>query len=470
LAKYNSNGSLLWVKQLGGSRPDGIQAVVEDPTGLIDVVGVFRSSDADFMGTNLSSSGGTDFFLARLTTEGSLVWLKQGGSPGDQVPYGLAVDPAGNCFISGFFSGSSNANFEGTILTNRAAVQFGSPLRSDRFLAKYNASGVFEWAHTFSSPNDGWRSPVAADSEGNVFVSGFLSGSATFGGTNLQSTAATNILLAKYSGAGDLLWARQFGGQGVGTVPESQGTDIKVDATGNIFLTGFFGSGVAWFDSIALTNAGSRDAFLIKTTPSGSVIWAESASGVMNVYHPPSITLDQENNVFQSCVFDSASFQAGSITFTNSSTNSTGWPSDSSVLKYSGTGSLLWARNLSGTGEDDVDALAADAAGNLYVTGGFNSSALQLDGIILHTAQSFSLLVAKVDTTLSPVLKCTQTPDALRLSWNSLFLGFQLESSDIPSGADTWIPYPTVPTEANLTNTVQVPLLKTHQYFRLAKP
>src|SRR5207253_3101669 len=114
-----------------------------------------------------------------------------------------------------------------------------------------------------------------------------------------------------------ILWAKQFGGNIPGDRSENQGTGLAIDPSSNVLLTGFFGSSIAWFDGIALTNHGGKDVFVAKLTPNGDVIWARSSWGTVHSYWAPQIAGDRSGNVFQSCAFDSLLFQVGTSTLTN---------------------------------------------------------------------------------------------------------------------------------------------------------
>ena len=122
---------------------------------------------------------------------------------------------------------------------------------------------------------------VARDAAGNIYVTGSFQGTATFGplpGQTLTSAGVGDIFLAKYDLAGNLQWVKQMGGTGNDT-----GTDIQVDAAGNVLISGSFNTTVD-FDPNAgtsnLTSAGSTDAFVAKYDSNGNLIWARQLGGI----------------------------------------------------------------------------------------------------------------------------------------------------------------------------------------------
>ncbi len=117
LAKYDYNGIAQWLRRAGGSAAyDYCYSVAVDTLGNPYVCGSFRST-ATFGNTNLTSSGSADIALAKYDTAGNFLWAqKAGSSTGDDEAYGVAVDRVGNAFLTGYFRGT--ASFSGTNITS----------------------------------------------------------------------------------------------------------------------------------------------------------------------------------------------------------------------------------------------------------------------------------------------------------------------------------------------------------------
>src|SRR5262249_24301705 len=120
---------------------------------------------------------------------------------------------------------------------------------------------------------------IAEDSSGNSYVTGFFSGTATFGPgeanqTLLTSAGGTDIFVAKYSTSGELVWVKRAGGTGA-----DQANGIGVDSSGNSYVTGLF-NGSATFgggeaNQTVLTSAGGTDIFVAKYNSDGTLAWAK---------------------------------------------------------------------------------------------------------------------------------------------------------------------------------------------------
>lgn len=243
LSKYSATGTLIWTRQLGTSSGDYGQWVALDNTGNAFIAG---QTNGSLGGPNAGSS---DAFLAKYTTNGSLLWKRQFGTANLDPAYGVAVDSAGNAFITG---------------------ETGSGLSGigwDAFLAKYSAAGTLLWTRqlaggSFSDSGYG----VAVDGSGDVYMCGDTHGS--WAGPNAGEGDA---FVAKYSAAGSLLWTRQ-----IGSSSSDWASHLAIDLVGNAYLSGYT------YGGLGALNAGSDDAFLIKLGTEPLVIGDINGDSLVN--------------------------------------------------------------------------------------------------------------------------------------------------------------------------------------------
>ena len=155
---------LFWAKQIksvGVANNDQGYAIAVDGTGNSYVTGLFggtaRFGEGDPNQTDLTSAGSFDIFVAKYDPNGVLVWAKQADA---DFPRGIAVDSAGNSYVTGNFAG--NATF-GPGEGNETTLDSGG-LFQDIFVAKYNSNGTLAWAKKAggTSANDFGRA-IAAD-------------------------------------------------------------------------------------------------------------------------------------------------------------------------------------------------------------------------------------------------------------------------------------------------------------------
>ncbi len=130
IAKYNSDGNLLWAEQAGGSSGDFGADIDTDISGNIVATGRFWHI-ATFGDTVLSSPGGGDIFIARYDGEGNLLWAERAGGTAGEEGTSVAVHDSGSALVTGWFG--PVATFGDTTLTGNAFL--------DIFIAKYDKNG-----------------------------------------------------------------------------------------------------------------------------------------------------------------------------------------------------------------------------------------------------------------------------------------------------------------------------------------
>ncbi len=290
-------------------------------------------------------------------------WAKRVAStlnPNDELAMGMTMDGATNVYVTGWFDGTND--FGGTSL-----VSYGG---QDIFIAKYASSGALQWVRQAGGTNAGWEygRGVGVDAAGNVyFTGGFLGTAAHFGSINmgiLGSVQGDTYFLAKYDSSGTPLWVKAPSN----TTGETYGTGIAVDSGGNSYTVGYFDGYWMSLDSTYLTNAGDYNIFLAKHNIAGTLQWAKVLSSPDWSYST-GVALDGNGNVYVTGTFGTA-VSIGPTNFTSAGAK------DGFVAKFNGSGVLQWARQISGPSDDSgLASAAADAAGSVYVAGGFGNAA-----------------------------------------------------------------------------------------------
>jgi hypothetical protein len=197
-----------------------------------------------------------------------------------------------------------------------------------------------------------------------VFVTGYYNGtsfdSLRFGNTSFLCNASeTGMFLVKYDSNGNILWA-------VNAVNNNtmQANSVTTDAAGNAYVTGFFTSGPLIFGTDTLRSLTSA-MFLVKYNSSGNLIWALGGSDYTEAW---SVTTDASNNVLVTGYFYNTTVLFGTITLTDLGLKNI------YTVKYSPSGTILWAKHFGGTLIETANAITTDAANNAYVTGFFRDT------------------------------------------------------------------------------------------------
>ena len=178
VAKIDAAGSFAWATQAGGTSTDEAFRVSTLADGSAIFEGYFEGTAA-FGATTLTSAGGEDYFVAKVTAAGSFVWATRAGGSGDDgdQSWGVSALVDGSATVTGSFE--RTADFGATSLTSAG--------RSDVFIAKVDASGAFLWAIRAGGSNDdhGWG--VGTLPDGSALAVGPFFGPAVFGSTTLSS-------------------------------------------------------------------------------------------------------------------------------------------------------------------------------------------------------------------------------------------------------------------------------------------
>ncbi|MDY0779922.1 SBBP repeat-containing protein [Tenacibaculum sp. IB213877] len=236
------------------------------------------------------------------------------------------------------------------------------------FLFLYNLttfSQSFEWVKTIGASDFDAGYSIAIDNFGNIYTTGVYTGTVDFdpgsGVYNLTSTQPyinKDIYILKTDSDGNFLWAKSVGG-----INEDYSKSIKVDNSGNVYVTGQF-VGVADFDpgpeTFNVYSAGD-DAFVLKLDTNGNFLWAKSFGN--NAY---SLAVDDTENVYITGDFYSnTDFNPGAeshMLYDNGYGNVF-------ILKLDVSGNFVWARSFGGDTYDRGMSIAVDNSNNIFVTG-----------------------------------------------------------------------------------------------------
>lgn len=365
IAKFNANGVCQWAQKIGGTRDDVIFSIAIDPTGNIYTAGYFRSPTLYFNnGVSLKINNSDDVYIAKYNSNGICQWAQEMSGAGDEYNLSLTLDYSGNIYGTGFFD-SPTLNFNnGVSLTNSGA--------RDGYLVKYNSSGICQWAQIIGGTSFESVASIAIDSVGNLYVSGSSIGSTINfnNGISVTNPAPEAIFIAKYNSSGLCQWAEIINGDSNTNLPtlatDSYGAvyifgsfksptlnfnngisiqnvgyqngyvakynssgvcqwaqaingknslyanNITIDAKGAVYVTGSFQSPTLNFkNGVTLTNIGQYDGYVAKYDSSGTCQWAQAIAGTSYDYSS-SLALDSLSNLYVA-----GSFVSSQLNFNN---------------------------------------------------------------------------------------------------------------------------------------------------------
>ncbi len=252
IAKYDKNGLLLWTKQVGtiGGYTLG-RGISVGINGSIYITG----------GTNIGISGETlkgliDYFIAKYNYDGTLIWTRQVGGGDEEIiggviGYGISANDNGSIYITG----SATVNIS-------EQTQMGN---SDYFIARYDSSGTRLWIRQVGN-SDGTTvgRGISTDGDGNSYVTG----STDIDISGQIQNSNSDYFIAKYDNTGAMLWTRQVGNN-ISDESLTSGNGVSTDKNGNSYIIGYTSQGL-----LGQTQHGLHDYFIVKYDTSGNVLWA----------------------------------------------------------------------------------------------------------------------------------------------------------------------------------------------------
>jgi hypothetical protein len=250
VVKLSATGDIQWQRTYGGSAVDVAFDIEEIAEGGYVVVGEARSNDGDVSFNN----GFTDCWLIKISSTGNLVWERSyGGSSGET---GFSVRSTSDSgFIIGAIASSSNGD-----ITAPLGVE-------DFWVIKTDALGEIEWQRNYGGSSIELVCTVLPSPDG-----GFILGGTTISADgDIESAFGSNdIWIAQLDETGVIVWSRSFGGSAT-----DQMRRISLHSSGDILVAGLTDSN----DGDVTSNNGDRDAWVLRVSSSGSLLWQKAMGG-----------------------------------------------------------------------------------------------------------------------------------------------------------------------------------------------
>ncbi|KGO94631.1 T9SS type A sorting domain-containing protein [Flavobacterium subsaxonicum] len=295
VAKFDTNGNLLWHHQLTIDEPEGsgLNIISEAKPLAIDATGNIYTGYGNFSST----------YITKLSASGTVLsTIEQSGV--SRIT-SLSIDTEGNIYSAGGCA-NWNATFAGVL---NAPPQ---ELLYNIYLTKYSATGTFQWVKyvediTCSEPHVVTRHP------NEVYFCSYLFGAFNFDDITSEGSAAfEDFFLTKLNADGQYLWLREVPGSG--GIALGNRNFLNLDANGNIYIAGKTSGTINWGNGITTGVAGfGSNALILKYSPGGTVVMAKTGgAGGYTRFDGLCINADSEvfaaGMGFDACSFDSITY------------------------------------------------------------------------------------------------------------------------------------------------------------------
>lgn len=257
--------------------------------------------------TQAFGAGDYDFYLIRTNSTGDTLWTRTYGGSGEDRCLSLQQTNDGGFIMAGY------------------TISFGSG--TDGLLVKTDANGTIQWAENFGG----------LDSDGGGFVSQTGDGGYIVTGYSVDvSTSNQDASLVRFDGAGNLIWAKTYGG-----ISYEAGYCVQQISGGYIMV-----------GHTASYSPGGYNIFLLRTDTAGTIMWAKSMGGSAT---------DMGNWVEQTA--------DGGFIVTGYTLSFGAGGSDVCLVKTDGSGNIQWARTYGTLNSDGAFCVHTVAGG--YVSSGY---------------------------------------------------------------------------------------------------
>jgi len=354
---------LVYSTYLEGNSNDDANSIAVDSSGAAYVTGSTSSLDFPLVSPIQGVYGGglEDAFITKINPAGTaLVYSSYLGGSGDDFGVGIAVDNAGNAYVTG-----------GTLSTD---FPLASPMKGtlggngDAFITKINPAGsALVYSTYLGGGGDESAHGIAVDASENAYVTGNTL-STDFPVVNpIQGTLSGTMdtFATKINPAGTaLVYSSYLGGSG-----DDYGVGIAVDNAGNAYVTGgTLSPDFPLVSPIQGTFGGNGDAFITKINPAGSALVYSTYLGGRLGDGAGGIAVDASGNAYVTGETKSPDFPLASPI---QGTYGGGWlRGDSFVSKINPTGTaFVYSTYLGGNTFDSGNGIAVDSSGAAYVTG-----------------------------------------------------------------------------------------------------
>jgi hypothetical protein len=339
-------------------------------------------------------------------------WAKSGTGNSNLSDRGksVATDVNGNVYSAGIFESPTIVFGTHTITSSNVATQSGPT--DDGFLVKYDASGNVLWVISVSGPGIEEAYAVDTDSTGNVYLGGLSSSTLLTIGTMTvaKSDPLNNFFIAKIDPSGNTLWIRN------GISDSNNGVrGVAADKNGNVVIAGYAQGSSLTIGSQTITNQAGSIVFTAKYDTNGNALWAQQSHSYDSYFgFAESVDIDPAlGDIYVTGHYDNITLTFGTFTLTNtrmtqSSTTPYGNEKDAFILKYLANGTLVWAKTLGGTEDEQGMSVSVWPSkdpnyynADVYVGGHFGSATLVADTKTLTNSSTYlgqkDMFVLKLD-------------------------------------------------------------------------
>ncbi|UOQ70164.1 SBBP repeat-containing protein [Hymenobacter cellulosilyticus] len=350
------------VISLGGQH--SISGFTIDGAGNYYLTGYF-SRPVTIAGRQLTTAGGFDGYVAKLSPSGTLLWLHQLGSTDHDHVHSVAVDKVGNVYVTGSATGT-------LALGNNLTFTGPAGTEGTMFLIRYSPQGIAEWVQQSNTIAFSTGTSMGFDAAGNLYLTGLYERALTIGSTTITSSNSLRTTrtgyLSRFAAATGSLQSLKTVFHSDATRAVFNGPKLIVLPTGSTYILTSILSNATFGSSTTVThpNPDSKlNGIAAKYDAQGTLEWVQHFKGGDNRIDAG--VADAAGNLFVVGDFYGTTAFGSSILTTSGYINSY----DTYLTKISSQGVMQWIQRSVGDGDEHWNDVKLDASGSPYVSGSF---------------------------------------------------------------------------------------------------
>lgn len=318
------------------------------------------------------------FFIVNPILAQDWHWARSIFGTDDQNVLGVKADNHGSVYITGRYQ--DTINFLDTSFVGDATYD-------DGFIARYDDQGNFIWARRFGGNANDAGYTLTTDSMGFLYVACYSRSTTpvVYDTFSFTGTGNDKTFLLKIDSLGNLIWGKLVTQGASNAYP----VNIAVNNSHQLIITGNYAFVNLTIDTTTLTLSGSDDIFIAMfDSDNGDLVWAKSASGTY-IEGASGVAIDENCTAYLGGIFNGAITIGGTI-------NLTALGYEGFLCQFDSLGNPVWAKEYSGQGDDFLDGIAINGAGEVFVCGWHSSGIHVLNDSTINTLYVYCHFLQKV--------------------------------------------------------------------------
>ncbi len=378
LLKYDSKGKLQWSKEISGENSNEGKGVALDDEGNVYISGNFINTINLDKTNMIRDSKDVNTYIAKYNSNGNYIWHKilrpnqavvdahhhQADNHSGHTHFhpiinqitDMKTDRDNHIYLTGYFS--KTIDFD----PSEKEALLSAEGEMNAFLVKLDNEGNYLWAKVLTTKDVSKSNAIAFDSQGNVYMTGSFSETATLGNVSIQSNGGEGLFVAKLNQDGKEQWIKK-----IDNTKLNSGNYIHIDTNDYIYVTGYISSRTEFNEIATVLDVyeNSKNLFIAKLNTEGEYEWVKAVKG--NPYSSGEcIATDSYGNIYVSGYF------TGNIETKKEEIIYSSGKEDGFIMMLDKDGNIIYTYPIGGTDHDRASRMLIHDDNSIVLIGAHN--------------------------------------------------------------------------------------------------